>query len=113
MRSSAQVPYISSSTTSNFRAAEVIYFPRRAAALGEDLFSVNTRLRILLSFAVAAVVVLSALAVVFPREPTYQGRQLGAWLRDLENGGPQTSVRNVRAREAVRQIGRASCRERV
>jgi len=40
----------------------------------------NTRLRILLAFAVAAVVVLAALSVVFPREPTYQGRRLSAWL---------------------------------
>ena len=79
-------------------------FPRRAAALGEDLSSVNTRLRLLLAFTAAAVVVLAALAVVFPREPTYQKRQLSAWLRDLENGGPEISVRNVRAREAVRQI---------
>jgi hypothetical protein len=59
----------------------VIDFPRRAAALGEDLFSVNTRLRILPAFAVAAVVVLAALSVVFPRDPTYQGRRLSAWLR--------------------------------
>ncbi len=84
---------------------EVIYFPRRAAALGEDSFSVNTRLRIMLAFVVAAVVVLAALSVVFPREPTYQGRRLSAWLRDLEHGGTEMTVRNVHAREAVRQIG--------
>jgi len=72
--------------------------------LSEDLFSVNIRLRIALAFTVTAVVILTALSVVFPREPAYQGRRLSAWLRDSESGGPET-LRNVRSRQAVRQIG--------
>lgn len=65
----------------------------------------NVRLRILLAFAAAAVVVLAALSVMFPREPTYHGRRLSAWLRELEHGWPQITERNAPAREAVRHLG--------
>ena len=57
----------------------------------------------LAALAALTVVALAALALL-PREPSYQGRRLSAWLQDLSAGSVQA---RTRAAEAIREMGPA------
>lgn len=50
-------------------------------------------------------VFLAVTAVVFPREPVYEGRRLSAWLRDLSSGRNGEASTQLPARQAVKEIG--------
>ena len=59
---------------------------------------------------VFVVVLATALVLAFwlawsTREPTYQGRALTAWLRDMEANNRGTISGGAQAQQAVRQIG--------
>ncbi|EEF63313.1 hypothetical protein [Pedosphaera parvula] len=60
------------------------------------------RNRILITLAITVALCGLTFTALFSREPSYQGKCLSAWIKDLQAEAPETKNQ---AREAVREIG--------
>lgn len=65
----------------------------------------NLRWRITLGAVAVVMVFFAVTAVVFPREPVYEGRRLSAWLRDLDSSRGTGINVELPARQAVKHLG--------